>query len=445
MSRNTSLLLLLTFLFAPLQAQTNDARPMLDQILKRLDALESENRLLADELHALRQELAGVQSTPATAPATPLEERVDVNEKRVAEQAQTKVESSQKFPISLNGMLVFNAFSSSGHASSLYTGYAPLLTGPDETGATVGQSIIGLQFQGPSLPGGGRVNGYISMDFGGDWSPYNNTGSFRIREAAVSLDWTQRSLSFGQMKPLISPLQPSSLAEVAVSPLAGAGNLWYWLPQARYEERLRLNSQNGVTLQASVIQTDESAANVAAEYASSLERARPGVEGRAAYWHQWDEARKLEIGTAFHVSSTHVAGVTVPSHIASVDWSISPFTKLQWTGTFYKGQNVASLGSLGNGFSIYPNDSVRAIHTTAGWTQLAVPITSRLNFHLFGGMEWDAHSYGIVRNFTYGSNLYYHLGPNVLIGPEVLQTRYVYFGSSHPIVNHYDLALAYLF
>lgn len=445
MLRNTRLFLLLTCFLFRLGAQTNEARPTMADVLKRLDELETENRKLADQLHALRQELAATQQ-PATATDEPsLAERVDVTEKRVAEQAQTKVESSHKFPVWLNGMLLFNAFSSSAAVSSTYAGYSPLLNGPERTGATVGQSIIGLQFQGPALPGQGRVNGYLSMDFWGAWSSYNNAGWFRIREADLSLDWKRRSLSFGQMKPLISPLQPASLAEVAVSPLAGAGNLWYWLPQARFEERIGLNAQNGFKLQGSVIQTDETAANISTAYASSLQRARPGLEGRAAYWHTLDEDRPFEIGAAFHASSSRVAGVAVPSHIASVDWSITPFAKLQWSGTIYKGQNVASLGSLGNGFTIYRNGSVGAVQTSAGWTQVAIPVTSRLTFHLFGGMEVDGDSYGVLRNFTYATNLAYHLGPNVVIGAEALQSRYRYYGGSSPIVNHYDLALAYLF
>jgi hypothetical protein len=445
MSSNIRFFLLLPLLFARLQAQTNEVRPTIEQVLKRLDALESENRRLADELHALRQELAAAEPALTLPPAPPLEERVEVNEKRVAEQAQTKVESSQKFPLSLNGMLLFNAFSSSAAASSLYTGYPPLLDGPSRTGATLGQSIVGLQFQGPSLPGQGRVNGYLSMDFWGDRSASDNTGWLRIREADLSLDWKKRTLSFGQMRPLLSPLQPTSLAEVAVSPLAGAGNLWNWLPQARYEERLALNSKNGVNLQAALIQTDESAAIVEPQYVSSLQRARPALEGRAAFWHKVDEGRPFEIGASFHASSTRVAGAAIPSHIASVDWSISPLAKLQWTGTVYKGQNVASLGSLGNGFTIYRDGSVHAIQTTAGWTQVAVPITDRLTFHLFGGLESDAGSYGVLRNFTYASNIAYRLGPNVVIAVEALQSRYRYYSGGSPIVNHYDLALAYLF
>lgn len=102
-------------------------RTDLQQILDRLERLEQENRNLASEVRALRDELAASRSTAPTAapqpaeqaknqppeaaqPAAPLEERVAVQERRIEEQAQTKVEASQRLPITLTGMVLFNAF-----------------------------------------------------------------------------------------------------------------------------------------------------------------------------------------------------------------------------------------------------------------------------------------------------------------------------------------------
>jgi hypothetical protein len=192
------------------------------------------------------------------------------------------------------------------------------------------------------------------------------------------------------------------------------------------------------------MQTDESDATVAPVYAPSLQPARPALEGRAAYWRKSAGLPQLEIGGAFHLASTHVAGLAIPSHIASLDWSFSPSPKIQWSGTFYKGQNVAALGSLGNGFLLY-RSYARAIHTTAGWSQLAVPLTNRLTYRLFGGIEEDNGSFAIMRDFTFASNLTYRLAPNVLLGVEALQSRYRSYGGARPIVNRYDLALGYLF
>jgi regulator of replication initiation timing len=89
------------------------------EILDRLTRLEEENRSLANEVHALREQITASHNAPASEPATeppdkaPDKERLDVLEQRVNEQAQTKVEASQKLPIKLTGTLLFNAAASS--------------------------------------------------------------------------------------------------------------------------------------------------------------------------------------------------------------------------------------------------------------------------------------------------------------------------------------------
>ena len=447
--------LLLLPLFAPrLWAQDKvDSRDLMVQVLQRMDALEQENRKLIEEVHALRQELdasrgRSIPASTAQENQPSLGDQVAVNEHRIEEQAQTKVEASQKFPLSLNGMLLFNAFANSAGSTSEISGGYGLLTGPNRDGATLRQTLLGIRFQGPALPGDGRINGSLMMDFwAGDPAPGSNW--LRLRRADISLDWQNRSFSVGQDKPLIAPYQPDSLAEVGIPPLAGAGNLWLWLPQARYEERLHFDANDGLTGQVALMETGETYANVSDEYASSLEAARPALEGRIAFWHKFDDVRRMEFGSGFHTSSTHVAGSSVPSRIASLDWHIVPFSKLDFTGTVYKGENVANLGALGNGFTILGDDTPTAVHSSGGWTQVSIPLTNRLAFHLFGGIEDDrgaySAAYGIVRDVSYGSNVMYHLGPNVVVSLEALQMRGRSFSGAREIQNHYDLALGYLF
>jgi hypothetical protein len=447
--------LLLLPLFVPrLWAQDKaDSRELMLRVLQRMDALEQENRQLIEEVHALKQEVDA--SRTHAAPATtvqpdqaPIGDRVAVNEHRIEEQAQTKVEASQKFPISLNGMLLFNAFANSAGSGSETSGGYGLLTGPNRSGATLRQTLLGIKFQGPTLPGDGRINGSLMMDF---WAGNPTPGSnwLRLRRADVSLDWRNRSFTLGQDKPLISPYQPDSLAEVGIPPLAGAGNLWLWLPQARYEERLHLGANDGFTGQVALMQTGESYERVPAEYSHSLELARPAFEARLAFWHKFDDVRRMEFGSGFHTSSTHVAGSSVPSRIASLDWHIVPFSKIDFSGTAYTGQNVASLGALGNGFTILANDTVKPVHNSGGWAQISVPVTNRLTVNVFGGIEDDrgaySAAYAIVRNVSYASNFMYHLGPNVVVSLEALQMRTRYFSGSRETQNHYDLALGYLF
>ena len=79
-----------------------------------MDQLEKDNQALLEEVRALRQQVSGL-TTPAPDAAQPQtqaqnnDDRESVQENRIDELAQTKVEASQKFPIRITGMALFNA------------------------------------------------------------------------------------------------------------------------------------------------------------------------------------------------------------------------------------------------------------------------------------------------------------------------------------------------
>ena len=107
--------------------------------------------------------------------------------------------------------------------------------------------MIGLDFRGPAVPGGGKVSGSLFMDFyGGAGDSLNQY--FRIRTGSIDFDWKNTSLMVGQEKPIVSPREPNSLAQVAVSPLTNAGNLWLWQPQVRLEQSFALGEGRGMTV-----------------------------------------------------------------------------------------------------------------------------------------------------------------------------------------------------
>jgi hypothetical protein len=431
----------------------------LQQILERMDRLEQENRSLAAEIHALRDQLAtsraitpGIGEPPgetAAAARPPLEERVGIAERRLEELAQTKVQSSQRLPVTLTGMVLFNAFLNSQANGGQQD---PLQASPagrtSDSGASLSQSIIGLTFQGPHIFGNGQVSGDMHLDlWGGSSSSLNHL--VRLRVATIRVDWKNQSLVIGQDKPIISPRDPSSLAQVAFSPLTGAGNPWLWQPQVRFEQRFAWGDNMGLRAQAGVYQTSEPAASAGPEYLASLSPDRPALEGRFQFWSNLGHGARIEIAPGFHVNETHVAGVSVPSRLFSVDWMIQPAPKLQWTGMFFTGQNAAGIGALRQGFTIFNGGDVRAVGTTGGWTQLSYFATNRITFNVYGGQESnpaiDLLRGEITRNFAYAGNVVYHLGTNILLGGEASQVRTGYLGSMTRFVNHYDLAMAYLF
>ncbi len=442
------LFLLLTPLLLPAQERSD-----LQQILDRLDRLERENHNLADEVRALRSELA-VRSEPlvsrASAPAreAPVEERVAVAERRTEELSQSKVETGQRLPVTLTGMVLFNAFLN-GRASGGFQ--APLTASPSDSvtggGASLSQSIIGLRFQGPRVLRGGQVTGTLDLDlWGGTSSSLNHL--VRMRVATLRVDWKNSSVSVGQDKPIIAPRDPDSLSQVAFSPLTSAGNLWLWQPQARFEQRFALGESAGVRAQASVYQTSEPLASAGPEYQATLSTARPALEGRFELWRKFASGARVEIAPGFHVSQTHVAGVSLPSRLFTIDWMIQPVAKFQFTGTFFNGRNAAGVGGLRQGFTRIA-DRFTAVPAMGGWAQLSYLATKRLTLNAYGGQESnpaaDLLRGQIARNFSYAGNLRYQLGSNVLLGLEANQARTTYVGGTLRLVNHYDLALAYLF
>lgn len=456
-----SLGMCLPMLAASLIATLTVARPAMAQntpdiqmVLERLDKLEAENSKLLNEIRELRSELTATAAVPQTSPPAPEArnaERLDVQESRTAELDQSKVGASQRFPVSLTGMLLFNAFANGGFSGTAqYPAVAALDRAPVTDGASLRQTVLGFKFNGPDLPWGGKASGSIYMDFfGGTSSPSDNL--LRIRVATLDLTWKNTTISVGQDKPIISPRDPVSLAQVGVSPLTGAGNLWDWNPQVRIEQRFSLGDNNGLRAQGSVYETSESyATNLPNEYSDTLEHARPGYEGRLEYFHSSTGPRswRIEVAPGFHAGSTHVAGTSIQSRIASLDWMIRPVSQIEFSGEAFRGQDVSGLGAL-PGFDISSTGLVNAVHSNGEWGQIALFPASRLSYHIYSGEQSnrapDVAANGVTRNFVFAGNLIYKFAPNVLAALEASQTRTEYLGTGMRLNNHYDLALAYLF
>jgi hypothetical protein len=436
----------------PLRAQ--QPASSLDQVLARLDRLESENQKLLQEIRELRQELKGAPSgPPAAAPpetgsAAPLPERVDVLERRSEEVDQTKVQSSQRFPLTVTGMALFNVFANGKNGGGQQDPLtASTASGPRDTGATLRQTVVGLRYEGPASFAGGKVSGEVNLDlWGGDSTSLNHL--LRLRTATIRIDWANTTVSVGQDKPLISPRDPDSLAQVAFAPLTGAGNPWLWQPQARVEQRFSFTDTSGVRLQGSIYQTKESLTNLPADYQTSTQASRPGWEGRVEYWKKWGAAQKLEIASGFHSSFSKVEDTTIASDALSFDWLVDPLPRWELTGAFYRGQNLGTIGG-GSGITLFPNGMLTGIHQTSGWVQNSFRLTPRLKLNGFAGEQSDRPSdllnAALRSNLAWGGNLMYHIAPNVITSIEAMQVRTKYMNTGLRINDHYDLAIAYLF
>jgi hypothetical protein len=415
---------------AGLRAQS---APELTKMLERLTRLEAENDALRRELAELRRDL---------------ETRVQIQERRVDEQAQTKVESAEKFPIRMRGMLVANLFQNSPHSGGVDTPTsASRVPGRRAAGIALRQSVIGMEFRGPETVWGGKVDGSIFMDFFEGTTELNNLAPMRVRTGHIGLHWNRRSVTVRLDKPLFSPRDPSSFSYIGVSPLTGSGNLWRWQQQVRLEQRLGTET-TGLRAQAALVQTTEEV-GTALTPPFPLERRRPGLQGRFAFFHRLDRDRSVEIAPSFHASTTHAGAVSVPSRLFAVDWFANPLKKVQFTGMFFAGRNVDHFGGTRQGFTVRGPGVVVPVQAKGGWGQVAFPFTDRVRLNLFGGMHdprnRDLLANGLRVNRTGAANLMYQIAPNVFVTMEALQLRSTYPDTGTRKNNRYDLSLVYLF
>jgi hypothetical protein len=466
------LVLTQTLLAQTLLAQTPspypDPQPAdLQQVLQRLDRLEEQNRELMTELRALRQQLAASQpAAPATqaaaalqeevapdsAPAAPLQDQIEVQQQRTAQLDQEKISTEHKLPLTLTGMLLENSFwTGKGGGGGANPTIAPAEPGPVNAGGTFRQSVLGVKFDGPDIVWGGKVTGSAYVDFfGGTGAALNQY--VRLRVASLNTAWKNTTVTVALDKPIIAPREPDSLAQVGVSPLTSAGNLWLWQPQVRVEQRFNFSDSFGLRAQAGIYQTAEGGTGVDSEYQDYLTKSRPGYEGRFEFWAGGETNHRIEIAPGFHVSSSHLLEQSTPSQVFSVDWLFRPFSRIDFTGQFFHGENVGVLGGLQQGISIVPYDGsflVRSVGATGGWGQIKLRLAPRLTMNLYGGQEDDRNrdllSGAIGKNQTYAGNLMYRFGSNILAAFESSQTRTTYLFSGTRLFPHYDLALAYLF
>jgi hypothetical protein len=426
----------LAFILFAAQVTAAAQQPLtLQHVLDRLDALEKQNQALLEEIKELR---AAVQSQDTN-------DRITRSEDRLAEQAQTKVGTAQHLPVTVKGMILFDASQVQGTANNNFQqAYGSYGEGAPGGAATLRQSILGLTMQGPAIAGGGHFNGNISMDF---YSPSNSDYAFRIRTGEVSFDWANRSVTVGQDKPVIAPMQPTSFAHLGIPALTGAGNLWLWRPQLKYEERHAFTSNTGMVFDGALFSTAESATTVPS-LPSAVATGGPALQARVGLTHNWTDQTRFAIGMGAHEGRSYLAGQSLPSRLISSDFLFKPLHWLEVTGTIFKGENFANLGGLpvsiaATGTTLIP------VKGTAGWMQLALPVTKRLTFDAYGGRQVNATRYldphQIAGTFVYAGNILYRVGPNVVLGFEAGRENIVYANHTLILANRYDATLAYLF
>ena len=468
------------------QAEARLARQQNAELQRRLEANTSELASLRQRVNQYGQQLAALNTAQPsdatqTVPAKPvaeteasappermdrLQEQVEVNTAQLNEHAQTKVESGSRHRIRLSGLILANAYFNSDDSSLTDVPLVALPAGAisrrNNFGATLRQTRIGLNFDGPRLSaklGAARVSAEAEFDFWGGTSGEvegDVSGSLRILTASARLDWERTSLIVGQRPPLVSPLNPTSLAAVWFPPMTAAGNLWQWMPQFEIEHRARLRDSAELIMQGGLMLP------IGHSVQGRTIEGGPGYESRIAYRRSLDTDRNLELGFGgYYQRRPFTAGRHVNSYAVTSDWLIPLGSRLELSGEAFTGRAV-EIGQPGGrvdrlyavtGSPENPATMIRGVRASGGWLQLAIKARRDLDFNFAFGQNDPRNDdlragfnlqNAASRNRAGSANVIWQLQHNFLVSFEY-RRLWTTYAAQPRTNNHYNLAFGYVF
>ena len=332
-----------------------------------------------------------------------MEKEIALLRRQLGDETQSATHTRSRFGLVLTARLQMNIFSNDERVNTVDVPQfvlAPPTTanpagdpGTRSFGFSMRQSRVGAAVTVDSVLGA-RFDGDIDIDFFGGTS----TGpgdrklfpELRLRTARAKLHWKRTELMFGSEVPLISDLNPISLAAVGIPEFVGAGNLWNWLPQVRVTRELfGATDESGlrIAIQAAALSPFSSNVHVAeTDAVDAGERSgRPFLESRVRIrWGSADNGEPTEgevqthggeLGFGGHYGWIRAAGdSTQHSQAISADLRAALGHSLEIRGEVYRGQLLRGLGggSIGQSFGrALANETLGPpLRDVAGWIQL---------------------------------------------------------------------------
>src|SRR5581483_5160941 len=248
---------------------------------------------------------------------------------------------------------------------------------------TLGFAVASSDVLGAAFTGG------LDVDFYGGQQPSSGGRTFplvRMRVAKAVLTWSHAELMAGQDAPLVSPLNPVSLASVGVPGFTAAGNLWLWLPQLR----LGVNTAGDVRIgvQAAILAPTSGDPAGAFDTDNDIaERSkRPFVEGRAhVSWGEGDQAGAIGVGAHDGWFATPNSPVRREGRAWTADAKIPLGRYALFLGEWYSGDGTRGLG--GGAIGQLVGVSGNPIHSAGAWAQFNLTPDPRVTIGAGYGMD----------------------------------------------------------
>jgi hypothetical protein len=266
----------------------------------------------------------------------------------------------------------------------------------------------------------------------------------------------------GSETPLVSDLNPVSVAAVGVPNFVTAGNLWNWLPQVRVTRELGRTGAGRAALrwraQGAVLEpfTGTQATGEADAADAGNRSRRPYLQARlAARTAEADEAGEtevasgIEIGVGVHRGWVRASpGPLQSSRAVTADWRVGIGPAIELRGEAYAGRLVRGLGGGGVGQAFGRPAAGQAlgppVRDVAAWSQLNVqPHTTVLSGVGCGVNRADPADRPLRRaNTACAAHALWRPTQPVVIGIELrhLRTRY---DATRETARHVNLALGF--
>ena len=433
----------------------------LDDLLKRVEAVEKKNADLQQENADLKAQIQSIQQAQAAQAAA-------VSAASVPAPAPAKGLNfvTSKLKLNVYGFIMAeNVYATNGATTGGNTAYnnvveyvAPHVTDgkPQKIDKTSAQnSRIGINIAGPDVVGG-KTSGQVEMDFN------NPTASSsaemyqpRLRQGWAAIDYDQWGIKAGQTWDFFAPLKTDI---VNYSGMWRAGDFGYRHPQAYLTNKWGNILGGKVITQIGIIDSDDiyqqtSGGPVGGAYASYATQ----IAGKDV---------TLGLGGIFGTASTSVqnsrghnnndidAGV-VTAQVKLADW-------LSLKGQGYMGAHLTNFMSGPYGQSVvgitdpYNPQYGSSLKTMGGFAEITVKPMEKLQFNLGSGMDDVTNRSAVIAtaadqalmystNKTYFTNVKYSLTKDLIVGIEYQYLHTNYLDGVIALDNRIDTFMQYNF
>jgi hypothetical protein len=416
-------------------------RPVLAQ--EQAADLARELAALRAEVQQLRARIDALTAAPAAAAAVPPE--IEILQTQVAELAQTKVESTTRFPVRLFGTVHAGVFANSATANWLDNPNivaAPPADGHNGTmSASLRQTRIGIAADGPVL-GSARTNAVVAMDFFGG-IPGFQTGQVmglpRLLVAYARIEGARTALEVGQDHVILAPRDPTSLAAYSFPLLFRSGNLYLRAPQVRVEQTFasRLRATAGIVAPIGGDLVGDAYLFVPPALAGERSQ-RPGVQARVAYTTgEPTDTRLVDIGISGHTGWERRGDRLVNGWATAIDFAARRDV-IGVAGELFVADNADAFGA-GTGLDA---------RSGGGWGELQLFPSRRVQLTAGGGVDRirGDRRFTLVRgeNQSAYGNVIVSLSPEVQASFEYRWLRTL-AGTAERPNHHFDWVLVHKF